>query len=137
MATTKFYLDTRTARKDGTCPLKVNLSHRRKTALISLGVSLLPRQWDCTRCRIKGVPNMAALNAFITQRKLEIDSALLEIVQEGGDIASMGAVKFRDRVMERVGIGKARTEDCGGIDKDCGGSSPGRSGGSLRFITVR
>lgn len=121
MATTKFYLDTRTARKDGTFPLKLNLSHNGKNVLISLGVSLLPGQWDSVRCKIKGAPNGAFLNAFITQRKLEIDAALLEIGQEGGDIASMGAVQLKDCVMERVGIGKVKNAERRDMEKNGGG----------------
>lgn len=65
MTTTNFFIDKRRARKDDTFPLKLNLSHNGGSALISLGVYVLPNQWDGVRCRIKGLPNAAALDSFI------------------------------------------------------------------------
>ena len=127
MATTKFYFDTRAVRTNGTYPLKLSLSRKGRTALISLGVSLLPGQWDFVRCKIKGVPNAAALNAFIFQRKQEIDSALLAMMQEGGGIASMGVVQLRDCLMERAGLVKSENaegysmKDGCSVEKERGG----------------
>ncbi|MFR9166561.1 MAG: Arm DNA-binding domain-containing protein [Dysgonomonas sp.] len=57
MASVKFYLDTRSARKDGTFPLKLVVTHK-KPFNISLGVYLLPEQWnanekkDCRQCQL-------------------------------------------------------------------------------------
>ena len=113
MATTNFFIDKRRARKDGTFPLKLNLSHNGRSALISLGVYVLPEQWDGVRCKIKGLPNAAALNSFIKQRKLDIDGELLAMAQEGVGMASMGAVQLRDCAMERAGMGNAnKAEGC-------------------------
>lgn len=47
MAALKFYLDTRHARKNGTFPLKICITQKGETALISVSVFLTREQWDC------------------------------------------------------------------------------------------
>lgn len=42
MASVKPYFDTRSPRKDGTCPLKLALTHKGNTVLVSLQIYLLP-----------------------------------------------------------------------------------------------
>lgn len=83
MATTKLYLDKRSVRKDGTTPLKVSVSHKGKTALISLNVFLTEKQWDEKAGKVILHPNKAFLNTFITRRKLDIDTILLRLSEEG------------------------------------------------------
>ena len=46
MATIRAILDTRSVKKDGTYPLKLSLSHRTKTAYISLDIFIKADQWD-------------------------------------------------------------------------------------------
>ena len=71
MATVKIYLDTRTTRKDGSSPLKLSVSHKGKTAFVSLNVSVPKENWDETNSKIYGLPNRNSLNAFLFQKKVE------------------------------------------------------------------
>lgn len=101
MATSKFYLDKRAARKDGKLPLKVSISHKGKTALISLGVFLLPGQWDEKAGKITGGANKALLNAFVTKRKLDIDAELLKLATSG-NAGAMGVTAIREYILSRM-----------------------------------
>lgn len=44
MATVKLYIDTRTPKKDGTCPIKI-AAHHKGDIMIATGISILPYQW--------------------------------------------------------------------------------------------
>lgn len=46
MASVKPYFDTRSPRRDGTCPLKLAVTHKGNTVLVSLQIYLLPECWD-------------------------------------------------------------------------------------------
>ena len=45
---TKIYLDKRSAKKDGTYPLKISVSYKGAYTLIPTGIYLLPEHWDET-----------------------------------------------------------------------------------------
>ena len=67
MARTKFYLDTRSARADGSSALRLSVSHEGRSMLLSVeGVSLQPRQWDAAAGRVVSHPLAARLNSIIT-----------------------------------------------------------------------
>ncbi|MBR6646303.1 MAG: hypothetical protein IKL09_02165 [Clostridia bacterium] len=55
MASTKFYLDLRSTKNEK--PMKISITHRGETALLSLGISLLPSQWDKKTEKIVSHPN--------------------------------------------------------------------------------
>lgn len=97
MATTKFYLDTRNAKAGKTAPLKIAVTQKGKTALIHLGIHLLPEQWDKTAGRIVGHPNKFALNNYITKRRQDIDSVILKLT-ETGEIARLSAMDIKKRI---------------------------------------
>ncbi len=82
MATTRFYLDTRRRRRDGTCHLKLMLNKDSHTALVGLSVFLLPEHWDSTTCRVIGRSDRVFLNTYITHRKQEVDEVLLRLLME-------------------------------------------------------
>lgn len=108
MATSKFYLDRRSKMKDGRFPLKISVSHKGKTTLISLGVALAESQWDENKCKITGIPERAALNSFITRRKLEVDTALLDMSETGGEM-DVSSLKKRLASAASEGDGVAST----------------------------
>ncbi len=82
MATTRFFLDTRRRRRDGTCHLKLMINKDSRTALVGLSVFLLPEQWDSAACRVIGRSDRVFLNTYITHRKQEVDEVLLRLIME-------------------------------------------------------
>lgn len=74
MATTSFYLDTRSG--SGSFPLKLRITHRQKVVHIGLGIKITPEQWDGEK--IVNHENEKALNDFITTKKTLADSAILK-----------------------------------------------------------
>ena len=101
MATTKFYLDTRSACKGKPAPLKIALTKKGSTALISLGIKLLPSQWDRRAEKITNHPNKLFLNTFIGNRKLEIDKLLLKL-SEDGTAARLTATGLKKRILSEL-----------------------------------
>ena len=74
MATTKLYLDTRSG--DAPYPLKLTITHERKSVYILLGVKLNPEQWDGNK--VLKHPRAQMLNNQLLARKAEIDCQLYE-----------------------------------------------------------
>jgi hypothetical protein len=68
-------LDTRRKKKDGTFPIILRLSHKRKTTSISLGYSVLESDWDKRNRKIKksykGVSSVSRLNNILLKKKTE------------------------------------------------------------------
>lgn len=103
MAQSKLYLDTRSVRKDGTSPLKIAITHKRSTALISLDVHLLPQHWDGSQ--VVKHPQRAVLNHHIAARKLRADAVILEL-SAAGEVKRMTAAQIKERI-----IGKAEQDE--------------------------
>lgn len=96
MATTKFYLDRRSVREDGTSPLKIAISANGKSALISLGVYIPASQWDDKAgCVIKH-PQKQFLNLQITRIRMDLDAFILEMMEKGR-LARMSAQEIKQR----------------------------------------
>jgi len=51
MATAKLILDNRKAKKDGTFPIKLAISHKTKTSYLSGNFSIPERYWDNGRIK--------------------------------------------------------------------------------------
>ena len=78
MATTKYYLDRRSTRADGTHPLKLQVAHRGRNTLLSVDVYLTDAQWDGQRVT-KQHPRHLALNKYLTGLRDGIEARLLEM----------------------------------------------------------
>lgn len=63
MASLYIYFDKRSARNDGRGQLKIALSHMRKTAYHSLGITISPKEWDAGKLLVTGRPDKRVLNA--------------------------------------------------------------------------
>ena len=98
MATTKLYLDTRAIKIDGTAPMKLSITKNQKTALLSLGLSLLPKQWDKRTGKIKSHPHKQYLDTFLARTKIEADTLILKLI-ESGEYVYMNAKDIRDRIL--------------------------------------
>lgn len=112
---TKFYLDRRSPKRDGTYPLKLRISKGRENAMISMGVFLKDEQWDETACKITGVPNRNALNTYVANRKTEVDSIILSLAEKG-KLRIMSARQIKDYV-ERTINPELKSEDNGSFAK--------------------
>ena len=98
MATVKIQLDKRTVRKDGTSPLKLCISHKGKSALISLNTFVLSQNWNPYEGKITGVANRVNLNAFITRKRLDAENMILNLASDGS-LASMSLAKLKDMIL--------------------------------------
>ena len=63
MASVKPYFDTRSPRKDGTCPLKLAVTHKGNTVLVSLQIYLLPECWGPQKRGVEKENRKAVYNA--------------------------------------------------------------------------
>lgn len=98
MPSLKLSLDTRSVRKDGTCQLKIIVSHANRMAHISLGIYLKPSQWDAAACRVVGnAPNRAFVNEHSSRMMLDAQRALLEL-QDAGGVKRLTATQLRDKI---------------------------------------
>ncbi|MCD8282001.1 MAG: phage integrase SAM-like domain-containing protein [Prevotella sp.] len=95
MASVKIYFDRRTPKTDGTCPLKIAVSHKSATRTISTGVSLRPADWDKTQCRVVNRTDKTFLNAYMLKKRQEVEQAILRL---GGAIRAMTATQLKDRI---------------------------------------
>jgi site-specific recombinase XerD len=93
MATTKFYLDTRSVKKGEPAPLKITITLHGKSALLPLNIKLLPSQWDAKTAKISNHPNKNFLNTYIIRRKLDVDTEIMRMKQEGGIGRDVTALK--------------------------------------------
>ena len=97
MATTKFYLDTRAAKRGNPAPLKLAITKNGETALLHLNIVLQPNQWDRKTGKIVNHPNKLFLNTYINRRKLDVDTAILKM-KEAGEESKLRAVEIKNRI---------------------------------------
>ena len=101
MAKIKFYLDLRSVRADGASPLKINISHRRKTALVSTGVFLLPSQWDDgSRC-VMLHPRRAAISNHLNHLYCDVEEVVLGLTRSG-ELDALTVTEVKQRVLARL-----------------------------------
>ena len=101
MARIKLYLDTRAVKDGRPAPLKIAINNKSKTALISLGVRLLPSQWDRESGKVVNHPNRLFLNNFLARRVLDIDTMILKL-SESGELAGMSASDIKSRILHQL-----------------------------------
>lgn len=98
MITTKFYLDCRATKDGAPAPLKLSITKQSVAAYISLNVSLLPSQWDRKAQAVVNHPQKRQLNAYLAQRKVEIDQIIFSMIGTG-ELAGLRAPAIKDKVM--------------------------------------
>lgn len=99
MVRTKFYLDTRKAAvTNDVNPLRINISHARKTAALPLNIQLATRQWNPKTEKVQNHPKAMLLNKVIAQKKVEVDGIILKLQDEGA-IATMSAIEIRNYIL--------------------------------------
>jgi integrase/recombinase XerD len=79
----KVSLDTRRAKTDGTYPLILRLTHKRKTTSIKTGIHLKKEDWDENSLQVKksykGTTNVTRLNNEIQKKKAEALDSILKL----------------------------------------------------------
>ncbi|MDL2223105.1 site-specific integrase [Bacteroidales bacterium OttesenSCG-928-M11] len=100
MATTKFYLDKRSKRKDGSSPLKLGITHKQTSALISTSVFLTPEQWDKDKDRVVNHPRKQSLNNYLTRFSLDVETELLNLQLER--LGRLNASAIKKEIMKRI-----------------------------------
>ena len=76
MITASIYFDTRRANKNGTYPLRLNISKNGGRACMVLGINLFPDQWKDDQ--VVNHDNARALNIAIRDKLTQVDKYLLE-----------------------------------------------------------
>ena len=92
MATIKAFLDKRRTKKDGTHPLRIRITHQRKSLEIPLNTTLKAEYWNISKSEvIDKYPNAKLLNLKIKKRLHEIQEKILqlEIQQTDFEIADI------------------------------------------------
>ena len=105
MVTTRFYLDARAVQKGQPAPLKLAITKKGETALLHLNVQLLTSQWDKVAGKITNHPNKLFLNTYINRRKLDVDTEILRLI-ENGNTCKMRAKDIKNFVNKRIAVGK-------------------------------
>ncbi len=101
MATSKFYLDTRSSRPGNAAPLKLAISAKGQTSLISLNVKLLPYQWDKKTSKVINHPNKATLNNYLAGRKIAVDNLLYHYI-EVGILDKMKSTELKNKILRDI-----------------------------------
>ena len=98
MATLKFYLDTRHAKKDGTFPLKIKIAQKKEAKFVNLNVSLKTEQWDSMENKIINHKRKSMLNSYIKERMMEVENMVYSLMKEG-KINSMDVTSIKNEIM--------------------------------------
>lgn len=101
MASLKFYLDTRSRRKDNSFPLKLGVTHKQSHALISTDISLTADQWDGIKERVVNHPRKQFLNNYLTKFSLDVETELLNLASEG-KLRGRNATWLKKEIMLRL-----------------------------------
>ncbi|WP_455094306.1 phage integrase SAM-like domain-containing protein [Prevotella histicola] len=108
MVTIKLYLDTRYSTDDDLTPLKMVFTHKRTTALLPLGVRLLPSQWDAKKQSVINHPQKEQINAFLLERRATISNILMRMTSDG-ELLGLSVTEVKNKVMEELSPKSDRT----------------------------
>jgi Phage integrase family. len=102
MITTRLYLDVRyISPATGNAPIKLQITKRGKTAMLSTGIRILPDQWDKPSLRIVRHPARTTLNTQLAKFKIRIDEMIMDLVLSGR-AAEMSVIAIKDELRERL-----------------------------------
>ncbi|MDG5767383.1 site-specific integrase [Balneolales bacterium ANBcel1] len=89
-----FYLRTDRKKKNGECNIYLRVTHNRKHAYISTGISVLPKYWnDRSESIRKSHSNNKALNGLLTSKREEVENIYEDLEKSG--TTSLKAFKNR------------------------------------------
>lgn len=97
----KIYLDTRATKKGEQAPLKLSIAHNNGTALLSLGISVLPSQFNSKSEKVEYHPNKIFINNFLAQRKNEVEKIALDL-SLNHKLATLSATELKNIIKEKL-----------------------------------
>lgn len=93
MATINYYLDCRSRRTDGTSPLKVVVNTSNGNFMISVGIFLVPSQWNADMRLISKHPQRVFLNSHLSDLLLKSEQVLINEKKKVGHALSKVEMK--------------------------------------------
>lgn len=104
VSSVKIILDTRTKKRDNTHPLKLRLVHNRSSKHISLGYSILEKDWDERGQKVKStckhIENINRFNALLNKEKQKALEVLYRLQSEGR-LESLSFEEIKKLIVER------------------------------------
>lgn len=97
MVTTKLYLDNRYAKCGNPGSLKLCIVKKGKSALIPIGISLFPNQWDKCSQKISNHPNKLALNNYILNRCIVANKLIFHLI-ETGEMKDLSITELKKKI---------------------------------------
>lgn len=85
MITTKFYLDTRSEKKDRTFPVKINITNNRRTFFINTGFSCIKEHWEGSQFSSNEI-NYRAKNVRLRDIMNKVEKVIFQVEEEGDNI---------------------------------------------------
>lgn len=94
-------LDTRRAKKDGSYPLILRMTHNRDTIALPIGISIPKKDWDENARSIKrtytGVETVSRLNNLIQKKRSEAMDIIVKL-HEQGELDRLSVVELKARI---------------------------------------
>lgn len=95
-------LDQRRPKKDGTCPIILRLSHKRKTTSIATGYYVPQKSWDADNRKIRssysGYTNLTRINAFLKKRQTDALSVITKL-EESKEIVGLSINELKAKIL--------------------------------------
>ena len=95
--TISIYFDQRAAKDGQPAPIKFAIRKNGKAAYINTGIKVTAQQWSKTKSEVTNHPNAKRINLIISKKRLEIDSAILKLM-EAGESGGLTALQLRDNL---------------------------------------
>lgn len=101
MISLRLYLDCRAAKKGDPCPVKLMLNHHSRTALLPLGVSVLPSHWDAKSQQVVKSPSRDSINAYLLERRATVQNLILRMTS-AGELLGLSVTEVKRKVEEAL-----------------------------------
>lgn len=96
-----YYLDVRGVADGCPAPLKLDFAHKYKHAQLSVGVRVLPSQWDAKAQKVRGSMSDESTNLFLLQTMARVSEIILKLTN-AGDLVGLSAVEVKNRVASEL-----------------------------------
>lgn len=96
-----YYLDVRGVADGCPAPLKLDFAHKYKHAQLSVGVRVLPSQWDAKVKKVRGSMSDESTNLFLLQTMARVSEIILKLTN-AGDLVGLSAVEVKNRVASEL-----------------------------------
>lgn len=95
-------IDKRKAKKDGTFPLILRISHFGQTTSISLGLSFLDKDWDdkkkCVKASFQGTESVTRLNNILQKKRSKAIDIITQL-DEQEELNGLSVTQIKDRIV--------------------------------------